>query len=244
MEMVLLDWTRMGKTYCLAGVSREGNTFRIVRPLSVRNRDAAARNVGWSPWFLDGHGRWEVFELLGAEEATPDRPHLEDIWVQALRPCRRLATLAERQAILAATMASVNEPIFGEPLRTSYAAAHLEPGTGQRSLTTIAVSRKQMAFGVSQRQGVSEPDVRVRLPVPGAGERFLAVKDHHLLSKATETASSPPELIGALQSRVDRMGDPIAVRLGLSRPFSATTNGRNVCWLMADGFFSFNSPEP
>jgi len=244
MEMVLLDWTRMGKTYCLAGATREGNAFRIVRPLSVRNRDAAARNVGWSPWFLDGHCRWEVFELVGAEAATPDPPHVEDVWVQALRPCRRSATLAERQAILNATMAPASEPIFGEPLRVTYAAAHLEPGTGQRSLATIAVSRKQMAFGVSRRQGISEADVRVRLPIPGVGERFLAVKDHHLLSRATETASSPTELIGAFHSLVDRMGDPIAVRLGLSRAFSAAASGPGVCWLMADGFFSFNSPEP
>jgi len=245
MEFVLLDWTRMGKTYCLAGVVREGKGFRVVRPLVTRGREAPVRNVGWSPWHLDCHARWEVFELVGAEPATPSPPHLEDMWIRALRPRRRLATSTERREILSATMAPDREPIFGAPLQTTYAAAHLEPGTGKRSLVTIVVSPKQLSFGASRRIGASDQDIRVRLPVPGAGERYVPVKDHHLLSRAAQTASAQDELAAFLNSAVQQMGDPVAVRLGLSRAFPGGGNSvSNSCWLMADGFFSLTNPQP
>src|SRR5262245_57022886 len=64
MEMILLDWTRMGKWYCLAGVVEQGGTFRVVRPLLAKFRAAPVRNVGWSAYLLDGHARWEIFELI------------------------------------------------------------------------------------------------------------------------------------------------------------------------------------
>jgi hypothetical protein len=245
MEFVLLDWTRMGKTYCLAGVVREAKGFRVVRPLLTRGREAPVRHSGWSPWHMDCHSRWEVFELIAAEPATPNPPHVEDVWVRTLRPCRRMADIALRRAILSATMASDGELIFGAPLQATYAAAHLEPGTGTRSLVTIVVSPKQLAFTVSRRQGASDQDVRVNLPVPGVGERYLPVKDHHLLCRATAVASESQALPGALDCLVGEMGDAVAIRLGLSRPFQG--GGKTVshaCWLMADGFFSLNNPEP
>ena len=65
MDLILLDWTRMGRTYCLAGVVAEGRTYRMIRPLLAKHRAAAVRNVGWSPYLLDGHCRWEVFEVVG-----------------------------------------------------------------------------------------------------------------------------------------------------------------------------------
>src|SRR5438128_9272970 len=101
--MILLDWTRMGKTYCLAGAVAEGGGMRIVRPLFARFRDALVRNVGWSPWLLDGHKRWEIFELVGPQPADAEPPHLEDVWVRALKPTGRLATAGQRRSILAAT---------------------------------------------------------------------------------------------------------------------------------------------
>jgi hypothetical protein len=51
--MILLDWTRMGKTYCLAGVVVEGQFVRTVRPLLAKYRDAQVRNGGWSPFLID-----------------------------------------------------------------------------------------------------------------------------------------------------------------------------------------------
>src|SRR5689334_21639566 len=88
MAMILLDWTRMGKAYCLAGVVVEGQFVRTVRPLLTKYRDAPVRNVGWSPFLIDGHQRWEVFELVGPEPAEPQPPHVEDVWVRTLRPRR------------------------------------------------------------------------------------------------------------------------------------------------------------
>ena len=71
MDMILLDWTRMGKTYCVAGVVLDNGRYRVVRPLLAKNRAAPVRNIGWSPWQLDGHARWEVFELIGPDPAEP-----------------------------------------------------------------------------------------------------------------------------------------------------------------------------
>jgi hypothetical protein len=76
MDMILLDWTRMGKSYCLAGVIRQNGAFRVVRPLLTQHRDAPVRNVGWSPFLMDGHSRWEVFELIHPTPADSQPPHL------------------------------------------------------------------------------------------------------------------------------------------------------------------------
>ena len=65
MDMILLDWTRMGRSYCLAGAVLEKGDWRIVRPLPMKHRAAPVRNIGWSPFLFDGHARWEIFELIG-----------------------------------------------------------------------------------------------------------------------------------------------------------------------------------
>ena len=53
MDMILLDWTRMGKTYCLAGAVVQDGRYRVIRPLLARYHDAPVRNVGWSAYQLD-----------------------------------------------------------------------------------------------------------------------------------------------------------------------------------------------
>ena len=92
MDFILLDWTRMGRTYCLAGAVYQAGQYRIVRPLPSRARDNVVPNQGWSPFLFDGHSRWEVFELIHPEPARAVAPHLEDVWVTSLKPRRRLAT--------------------------------------------------------------------------------------------------------------------------------------------------------
>src|SRR5262249_22183762 len=114
-DMILLDWTRMGRSYCLAGAVADGETYRVVRPLLLKYRDAPVRNVGWSPYLLDGHGRWEVFEVVGPVAAAAQPPHTEDLWVRTLRPHHRLAAPALRRAVLAATLAPPGGPFFGVP---------------------------------------------------------------------------------------------------------------------------------
>src|SRR3954463_427431 len=113
--MVLVDWTRMGKTYCLAGVVFQGGQPRVVRPLPGRQRDAPVRNAGWPPSLADRRSRWEVFELVGPSPAEPPPPHLEDVWVHALRPRGWLAGPAQRRAILQATTTPAGQPLFGAP---------------------------------------------------------------------------------------------------------------------------------
>ena len=44
--MVLLDWTRMGKMYCLAGVVQQNGQLRVVRPLPADNRAAVSAQCG------------------------------------------------------------------------------------------------------------------------------------------------------------------------------------------------------
>lgn len=235
----------MGKTYCLAGVVAEAGRYRVVRPLLATQRDAPVRNVGWLPRFIEGHVRWEVFELMKVEPVAPQPPHTEDLWVQAMRSRRRLADLTERRAILAATTVEPGQSLFGAAPTTTYAAAYLQPGEGTRSLATIVVPASRVGFDVSERAGAVEPDVRVTLPVPGMRERTVPVKDHFLLAAAERAVPALTARAAVLNRLIRAMGESIAVRLGLSRSFqSGVGRGPSSCWLMADGFFSLADPQP
>jgi hypothetical protein len=244
MDMILLDWTRMARSYCLAGVVADKDGFRVVRPLLAKNRDAPVRNAGWSAYLLDGHYRWEIFELVGPEKAAPQPPHLEDVWVRSLRPRRCMATVEQRRAILQATAARPGEPVFGELLEFTRASAYLPPGHGQRSLATWIMPGERIIFSASWREGTSEPDVRVALRIPPLEERLLPLKDHHLLLQAEQAGRSLTEQVQALNQSVRQMGEQVAVRLGLSRPFqSSPASSESRCWLMVDGIFSLSDPQ-
>jgi hypothetical protein len=218
--------------------------MRVVRPLQARHRAAAVRNVGWSPFLMDGHSRWEIFELIDPQPAVNSPPHLEDIWVGTLRPLRKSASPALRRDILQATLAPPGQPWFGVPLTTTRTAAYPSPGTGARSLATIVVPGRAIRFTASWREGAPEPDYRVTLAVAGLEERSLPVKDHFLLKRAEIASSDIYGRIRALTLAVAQMGEDVAVRLGLSRSFQATPGqSASVCWLMADSFFSFHDPQ-
>ncbi len=189
MEMVLLDWTRMGKAFCLAGAVVHDKSYQILRPLLANNRNAPVRNIGWPSQSLKGRLRWEIFELLGIEPAEPQAPHREDCWVRSLCPRNRSASPEVRRAILEATASSVEDSLFGAPLRPARIAAFLPPGTGQRSLTTMVLPSDEISFSFSQREGAPGPDIRVMLPVPPMGERLLIVKDHHLRTRWADKVS-------------------------------------------------------
>ena len=245
MDVVLLDWTRMGQSYCLAGVIHQGGRPRVVRPLPIRARTAPVRNLGWSAFMMNGHSRWEVFEMVGPEPAPAEPPHLEDVWVRGLRPRGRLATPAERRASLEAILTPPGLPFFGASLQTTRTAAYLVPGSGERSLATILVPTARLAFAASQREGTLEPDYRVTLDLPDVGRRTLPVKDHFLLNRAETDSPDPEGRARSLALTVRAMGEVVAVRLGLSRPFgSHPGRGDRFCWLMADGFFSPTDPQP
>jgi hypothetical protein len=235
----------MGKTHCLAGVVLDDLDVRVVRPLPARFRTSPIRNVGWSPFLYDGHLRWEMFELVDPQPADPEPPHLEDVWVRDLRPLRQMAPPELRRRILAATAAFPRVPLFGAALTSTRTGAYLTPGTGERSLVTVRVSSSRIDFAASWREREAEPDVRVKLPLADLGERILAVKDHHLLSKAEEAGDDLDRRVERLRQIVRGMGEQVAVRLGLSRSFGdeqgVTPAG---CWLMADGFFSLSDPQP
>jgi hypothetical protein len=242
--MVLLDWTRMGHSFCLAGAVYQEKQWRIVRPLLRKLRDAPRHNAGWPAYLMEGHTRWEIFELIGPQLANSESPHLEDLWVRAMRSRRRLASPEVRRAILAATMRSPQEPLFGSNLDSTRTAAYLQPGTGKRSLATHVLSPHQLRFDAVWREGRFEPDIRVELPLPDLGYRGLAVKDHHLLLRTECTGSDIEQRLKTLHTAMHQMGEQIVVRLGLSRAYAGGTDLRPVCWLMADGFFSLVDPQP
>src|SRR6184192_1463364 len=90
-DMILLDWTRMGANFCIAGAVANAAGWRVVRPLQIRNRHERIRNFGWPAHALRGHARWEIFQVVGGEAAEPQPPHLEDYWVRGLRATGRVA---------------------------------------------------------------------------------------------------------------------------------------------------------
>jgi hypothetical protein len=244
-DLIVLDWTRMGKVYCLAGVVDQGGQYRVVRPLHRRGKAEAERNTGWSPYLFDGYSRWQMFEMIDPEPAQAEPPHLEDVWVRNLHPTPRVLDRDRRRAILQATLTPPGNRAFGAPLSTTRTTVYLTPGQGMRSLASIAVASHQLRFCASQREGALEPDYRVALSLPGLEGRFLPVKDHFLLQRAEAAA---PHLDGrgsAMQRLVRDMGEQVVIRIGLTRPFQGTpARGPGVCWLMADGFFSPDDPQP
>jgi hypothetical protein len=243
-DLILLDWTRMGRLYCLAGAIIQDGQYRIVRPLPARGRDNPVPNQGWSPFLLDGHSRWEVFRLVRPEPAGAVAPHLEDVWVQALQPCRRLASRAERRAVLQATLGPADSPLFGPDLAHGHAGCYLEPGSGERSLASIVVPSAEVHFlPPLWREGASQPDYRVSLPLPGLDQRILPLKDHFLLCRAERARDNPDDRPAFLEQAVRLMGARVVVRLGLSRSFPAANGQPGRCWLMADGFFSPDDPQ-
>lgn len=245
MDMILLDWTRMGRSYCLAGVVDQEGPVRVVRPLLTKFQQATVRNVGWSPYLLDGHSRWETFELVGPVPADPQAPHFEDLWVRGLKPRGLFAPPDKRRSILEATAAKAEESIFGGPLILTRSAAYLQPGTGQRSLATVLMPTDGISFHASQREGAEGTDIRVAFRESCFGERWLPVKDHFLLGKAERAAADLNGQVRTLNQLVRHMGSRVAVRLGLSRAFPSVA-GRSspFCWIMVDGFFSLDDPQP
>ena len=266
MSFVLLDWTRMGKGYCLAGAVLDGTIVRIIRPLSIHHQRAGGRPGGvislirslfvrdppadgdrtvcWPAFLMAGRSRWEVFDLVSPRPAMPHGPHLEDTWVRGLRTWNHLATPEQRRTILKATAAPTTGALFGAPLRFEGSRTFLLPGEGERSLSTWLVPAEQIRFCTGQRARESaQPSTRVDLPLSDSDLRTLPVTDHHLLSWAEQQAPRPEEQVDALNGLVRQMGETVAVRLGLSRPF-AGEGQPPVCWLMANGFFSLADPRP
>jgi hypothetical protein len=250
MDMVLLDWTRMGTFYCLAGAVAEGAGWKFVRPLLGKFRTAPVRNVGWPAYLMTDHSRWEIFELVQPGEAAPQPPHLEDTWVLGMRSRRQLAPVAVRRAILEADCRPEGESLFGERLSGTRTAAYLKPGRGVRSLVTFLVEVRQISFTAVRRQGAEDFDFRVTLDVPGLRHRWLPVKDHFLLRRAEEAGPDLNARLETVRRSVRTMGGSVALRLGLSRGFDPA--GKDAprepeadrCWLMADGFFSLVNPQP
>ena len=262
MEMILVDWTRMGRTYCIAGLVSEGQGWRTVRPMPVASRGGSSRprlwgvvdallsgpptprpsqppaNIGWSSGQLGKFERWDIVELVGPKPVEAEPPHVEDVWVQALYTTGKSVPPESRSTILRETCVHEFKPYFGVPLMQTHTSAFLRPGMGERSLVTAIVPSHELFFEASLREGADEIDVRVRLKLPGVGVKLLPVKDHFLLCQAERTAGiDPVPLAKALRQAVDEMGKAVAVRLGLTRGFD-TGRGERRCWLMADGFFS------
>jgi hypothetical protein len=116
---------------------------------------------------------------------------------------------------------------------------------GSRSLATLWIPASEIRFHASHRAGSEAPDFRARLGVAGLGERLIPVKDHQLLLRAEEAADHLDKQVRAMQQFVGRMGDLVVVRLGLSRPYqNGVHQPTGPCWLMVDGFFSLNDPQP
>jgi hypothetical protein len=192
---------------------------------------------------MDRHCRWEMFELVGAEAAPPAPPHREDLWVVGMRPRRRQATPAQRRAILEAGAPPAGQPVFGERLKRSRTAAYLEAGHGDRSLGTLLVAPRLLSFSAALRPP-NKTDYRLHIDLPGLADLTLPVKDHFLLTRAETAGGDLPTRVQALERAMGQMGETVAVRLGLSRPFAAEDATTAHCWLMADGFFSLADPQP
>src|SRR5262249_48718546 len=162
-------------------------------------------------YLMDGHARWEIFELVGPEEAALKPPHVEDIWVRSLRPRGRSARPELRRTILGATTATSGQPVFGVSLTLTRSSANLSGGAGERSLAPLIAPAAGIHFSASLREGAEAPDVRAALGIPPLDKRLLPVKDHHLLYRAERAATNLTALVRHLDEAVRAMGEQVAV---------------------------------
>ena len=100
------------------------------------------------------------------------------------------------------------------------------------------VSRPNKVAQLTQPSRLKSAEERPTHP-----QRDLPAKDHHLLQRTKCAAEDLDGQLAAMTQAVQQMGEQVAVRLGLSRAYQATSNSPGVCWLMADGFFSFSDPQ-
>jgi hypothetical protein len=208
-------------------------------------REAPVRNTGWSPFQMDGHSRWEVFEVISPEAAPPQAPHLEDAWVVSLRSRHGLAEPAKRRAVLQATLVPDGQPLFGVPLRRDKHKAYLLANEGVRSLTSVVVQQKQIELFIERRADRPDANYRVRLHVPELDGLVIPFKDHFLLNRAELASPTDAGRLHALKLALAQMGETVLVRIGVSRPYTQPgSSSLPVCWLMADGFFSLSDPQP
>jgi hypothetical protein len=108
----------------------------------------------------------------------------------------------------------------------------------------VLVPSADVQFTALWREGADQPDHRVSLPLPEAGRRILPLKDHFLLARAEKESADVDAQLKVLTHLVRAMGATVVVRLGLSRTFVSATGQPGKCWLMADGFFSLDDPQP
>ena len=119
------------------------------------------------------------------------------------------------------------------------------PNEGVRSLTSVAVRQQQIELFVQRRNYKPDVDFRVRLHVPELEGLVIPFKDHFLLNRAEQAATTDAERLASLKTALAETGEPLIVRLGVSRPYAQQgSSSLPVCWLMADGFFSANDPQP
>jgi hypothetical protein len=117
-------------------------------------------------------------------------------------------------------LAASRGSLFGAPPTLMHAAAYLLPGTGQRSLATVQAPAGGIRFSGRWRAGAPEPDVQVQIDVAGLGDRFLPVKDHHLLCRAARAGTGLEGQLRTLQGLVAAMGDlhGVPTSMGCSSP--------------------------
>jgi hypothetical protein len=129
-------------------------------------------------------------------------------------------------------------------LTTTRTGAYINANSGVRSLASVVVLGRSVAFRVTACEGRGEADYRVEMDLPEVGRRILPLTDHFLLERAELAGESPLARQCALELAVRQMGEQVVVRLGLTRPFASSCQAEGVCWLMADGFFSYTNPQP
>src|SRR5438034_10506500 len=60
MEMVLLDWTRMGRSFCVAGAAFPDTHYRLVRPLWANTGQAPVGRVRSTASRLERPVGWDI----------------------------------------------------------------------------------------------------------------------------------------------------------------------------------------
>jgi hypothetical protein len=214
--IVLLDVTAMsGDAVCVAGLDLgTDETVRLANPQPTQRLIAA----------LGGLAPGDILKLDTKRVKNTVPPHVEDCeWNPRSLKKVGVSPSADLVKVVRPTVFASVEAAFGEPtIKGRNGNSAWEPGSGARSLATIAVLYVRAAADRNDRPRIAFKDDALGY-WPGVPLQDLRVKQHQ--AKCQDCAAGHLERI-----RSEFEANRTLIRVGLTRPF-APEGSEPLCWL-------------
>ena len=214
--IVLTDVTAMsGDAVCIAGIDLVSDqTVRLAQPQPTQR---LVETIG-------GLAPGDILKLDCKPLRNAEPPHLEDCeWNPRSVKKVGVSSIKELQCAFASTIFNSVSQAFGDPsIKGRNGNSAWEPGSGTRSLATIAVCYVRACADKNDRVRLAFKDEALDY-WPGVPLQDLRVKQH-----AAKCDTCHNDALNTIREEFD--ANRTLVRVGLTRPF-APEGSEPVCWL-------------